>query len=618
MDNKPQTPEHNRDDIDDVLDIMKNRHAKAAEQKSTSGNGVLDKTTVIPAASSVNKAPEKKEAVPENNSTMLHDTVPVKSTFHIQASQTPVSTPKAEDATRVDMDKIKPAQTKKTSEVSAKNTEHQGSTKAISLDDFNTPDVKTDKDKIEKIKVAFLGSVWFGIIKIVLYLCAILMVSSFIAASVIYISNDIFAFVKESEITTQIPYGTSIAGIEKILEDNDIINESIETELRVEVIKNNSRTLAETINTTSVLQPLKDAGITNMHIIDNTNFSITVPKGVDPTVIAELLNKVGAKKVNTDINIVINIPKNATTKDVSKILKKAGVIEYSGIFNIYANYRIGKRSYLTGEYLHGEHVVTPMMNYDKLLDTLSDYERDVSGTVRITIPEGLTADETIDLLVEKGVGRKENYIEALQNFEYDYKFATELTKENLSEYRFDNETSWRLEGYLFPDTYDFYLNENPVSALDKFLTNFNKKFEKEYYERAQELGMTVDEIITLASMIEKEGNNPADYYYISSVFHNRLNSSEFPFLNSDATLQYALAERTDMYNLDTDMDHPYNTYKNRGLPPGPICNPGIQAIDAALYPEKTNYYYFYTKRNGETVFSKTYNEHQRVVNADKK
>ena len=123
--------------------------------------------------------------------------------------------------------------------------------------------------------------------------------------------------------------------------------------------------------------------------------------------------------------------------------------------------------------------------------------------------------------------------------------------------------------------------------------------------------------MTLASMIEKEGNNPSDYYYISSVFHNRLKSSEYPFLNSDATIQYALSERTGLYDIDTNLDHPYNTYKNRGLPPGAICNPGIQAIDAALYPESTNYYYFYTKKNGETVFSRTYEQHQQIVNADK-
>ncbi|MGN1120892.1 MAG: endolytic transglycosylase MltG [Eubacteriales bacterium] len=279
---------------------------------------------------------------------------------------------------------------------------------------------------------------------------------------------------------------------------------------------------------------------------------------------------------------------------------------------------MSRRSYLTGEYLSGELTVNPMMSYDTLINTLADYERSQSGTVRITIPEGLTVNETIDLLVQNGVGRKEDYLEALQSFEYEYRFCEGLTPEALSEYRFDTDYSYRLEGYLFPDTYDFYLNENPVSVLDKFLVNFDKKFEEEFYERCDDLGMTVDEIITLASMIEKEGNNPEDYYLISSVFHNRLNNSaNYPYLNSDATLQYALQERSDLYNLDTTLDHPYNTYKYKGLPPGPISNPGTEAIYAALYPVDTSYYFFYTKKNGETVYSRTFEEHQRYINADK-
>ena len=258
------------------------------------------------------------------------------------------------------------------------------------------------------------------------------------------------------------------------------------------------------------------------------------------------------------------------------------------------------------------------MNYDTLINTLSDYERSRSGTVRITFPEGLTVKEILKLFEENGVGRKDDFTDALQNHEYDFKFCKNLTKEKLSEYRFDSNYSYRLEGYLFPDTYDFYLDENPVSAINKLLVNFNKKFEEEFYERCDELGMTVDEIITLASMIEKEGKNAEDYYIISSVFHNRLkNSANFPYLNSDATLQYALTERSGPYGLDTSFDHPYNTYKYKGLPPGPICNPGTEAIYAALYPEKTSYYYFYTKRNGETVYSKTFEEHQNQVNADK-
>lgn len=329
-------------------------------------------------------------------------------------------------------------------------------------------------------------------------------------------------------------------------------------------------------------------------------------------------NKNGLGKLIEEENVTVVIPEGADTGDVAKILHKAGVIKYPGIFNLYANFRISKRSYLTGKYLTGEQTVNHMMNYDAIINTLSDYERSVSGTVRITIPEGLTVNETLSLLEEKGVGKAKDFIEALQTFEYDYEFTKLLTKDALSEHRFNTDISYRLEGYLFPDTYDFYLNENPVSAINKLLVNFNKKFEEAFYDRCKELNMTVDEVITLASLIEKEGNNATDFYYISSVFHNRLkNSASFPFLNSDATLQYALEQRVGAYDVDTSYEHPYNSYINKGLPPGPICNPGIEAIYAALYPEKTNYYYFYTKKNGTTVYSTTYEQHQNYVNADR-
>ena len=623
MDENKVTPDNNMDEFDEVLEIMKKRRttsepkanpdstAKAESGDSKTSNSSLTDTVIIPVSKT--KAETDSKTSDSNSDTNIsagsdgnnNKTVEVDTTTIAKHTNDSGSV----DATRIDMTPIKKTP-------GGANGVPQKTDRAVSLDDFNStaPMPKTNNGKI---KVTFLGSVWFGIIKIILYLAAVIAIACGIAATVIYIGNDIFAFVKESEITAKIPAEAGPSDIAVILEENEILSDIGDTKLDIDVVKNSAVKLSDILNTTRVLQPLRDAGITKISITDNSKFTITVPKNVDVSVVADLLETVDARKITTDLQILINIPEGATTKDVSKILEKAGVIKYSGVFNSYAKYRIDKRSYLTGEYIPGDHILNPMMNYDKLLDTLSAYDRDVSGTVRITIPEGLTVDETLELLESKGVGKKEDYTEALQNFEYEYKFAEGLNKDVLSEHRFNTEISYRLEGYLFPDTYDFYLNENPISALDKFLSNFNRKFEEEYYERAKEIGMTVDEIITLASMIEKEGNNPNDYYYISSVFHNRLNSSEFPYLNSDATLQYALTERSDAYNIDTSMVHPYNTYNNRGLPPGPICNPGIQAIDAALYPERTSYYYFYTKKNGETVFTRTYNEHQRVVNADK-
>ena len=163
-------------------------------------------------------------------------------------------------------------------------------------------------------------------------------------------------------------------------------------------------------------------------------------------------------ELREDMNVTVTLPEGATTADVAEILKKAGVIKYPSVFERFAKFRISKRSYLTGKYLTGEVTVNPLMNYDTLINTLSDYERSRSGTVRITFPEGLTVKEILKLFEENGVGRKDDFTDALQNHEYDFKFCKNLTKEKLSEYRFDSNYSYRLEGYLFPDTYDFYLD----------------------------------------------------------------------------------------------------------------------------------------------------------------
>ena len=498
----------NHDDIDDVLDILK----KSREKKVASPDS--DAVPFEPGA-------EKK-----------HTSAPVTgATAEYKAIE------KKPDATKVDLEPVKSKKPQNNAPVESAGssdgakrittTESAGnsSSTGISLDDFNYRETASEKSgkkskKSEKnadeVKVTFLGSVKFGIIKIVLYVAFVALCSYFISKYVISVGNDVYAFVKNDE------------------------------------------------------------------------------------------------------EITVTIPEGASTEEVAELLCDSGVIKHPKIFKVYADYRISKRSYLEGDYAVGDVKVNPMMNYDALINAVKGYEKAKVGTVRITIPEGLTVDETLELLEENGVGKKEDYVEALNNFEYEYRFAEGLTKDKISPIRFDTNYSYRLEGYLFPDTYDFYLNENPISAIDKFLVNFERKFEEEFYERCDQLGMTVDEVITLASLIEKEGNNASDYYEISSVFHNRLNNSaSYPYLASDASIQYALDERTGAYDINTGLDHPYNTYIYKGLPPGPICNPGIEAIYAALYPEKTSYYFFYTKKNGETVFSRTYEEHQRYINADR-
>ncbi|MBR5872694.1 MAG: endolytic transglycosylase MltG, partial [Oscillospiraceae bacterium] len=175
------------------------------------------------------------------------------------------------------------------------------------------------------------------------------------------------------------------------------------------------------------------------------------------------------------------------------------------------------------------------------------------------------------------------------------------------------------EGYLFPDTYEFYTNSSPRSVIAKFIDNFNNKITAEYYERMQELGMTLDELITLASIIQSEAAYMDDMEKVSSAFHNRLApGSGLPYLQSDVTYFY-YTENIEPFVDDEELSDKYlsayYTYPNykAGLPVGPICNPGLNAIKAALYPANTNYYYFVTDFDGNFYYAATLSEHETNI-----
>ncbi|MBQ8276800.1 MAG: endolytic transglycosylase MltG [Clostridia bacterium] len=325
--------------------------------------------------------------------------------------------------------------------------------------------------------------------------------------------------------------------------------------------------------------------------------------------------------VKSDEMVEVEIPEYATIDDVSQILAENGIITYPDVFKIYA--KLNKDN---GEFVAGSYTINAMMNYDELL--MAFKEKFVRGTIRLTIPEGYTVDEIIDLFIENGVGMvereedvfetatREDYVAAVSNLELYaeyFEFIRALIG-NMSEDRF-----YPLEGYLFPDTYEFYTDSKPSQIIYKLLNRFNNVFKSEFYDRADELGYTVDEIVTLASMVEKETRLYHEFESVSSVFHNRLRDpANYAFLESDATIMYAIHHDTgerkeDMTHEDVSYVSPYNTYTNRGLPPGPIANPSYQALTCALYPEDTEYYYFVSRKNGETIFSRTLTEHKAAV-----
>lgn len=262
---------------------------------------------------------------------------------------------------------------------------------------------------------------------------------------------------------------------------------------------------------------------------------------------------------------------------VVDLLKKEGIIEHKLIFRIYAAVS------------HANQKLTPG-TYE--LDTDMDYRAIVMNmglrsssrmTVKVTIPEGYTMKQIFELLEEKRVSTVEKLSNQAANYDYKFSFLENIPLGDPK----------RLEGYLFPDTYEFYLGEDPKTILNKMLINFDNRLTAELRADIEKRGLTIHDIVVIASMIEKETDGE-DQKKIASVIFNRLNSDKTGGkLEIDATIQYALPERKEKLSLeDLKIDSPYNTYLYPGLPVGPIANPGMAAIRAAIYPEKSKNYWY--------------------------
>ncbi len=317
--------------------------------------------------------------------------------------------------------------------------------------------------------------------------------------------------------------------------------------------------------------------------------------------IIEVANDVFAF-VKSDEVVSVVIEEEMTSADVAQLLYTNGVIKYPTVYELYVRIQEASTNYLVGEY-----EISPSMNYSDLNKKFT-YIAHTREQVVITIPEGYTVDQIIDLMLKNGIGTREGFVDAINNYAFtDFRFIDALGT-------LDEGRTYRLEGYLFPDTYYFFKDSSEVAVIYKFLQNFDRKISDAYYERAEQLGMSFDDVMVLASMIQAEGMTLTDFENISSVFHNRLgNPRKYPLLQSDATLQYILDKRkTALTAADLAIDSPYNSYKYAGLPPGSICNPGMDAINCALYPAQTKFYYFLADGKGNTYFSETNEQHEQL------
>jgi len=293
----------------------------------------------------------------------------------------------------------------------------------------------------------------------------------------------------------------------------------------------------------------------------------------------------------------ITIPYNYTISEVADLLYDHGLIKYTSMFKLYADFSNAEDTIAPGTYI---------------LNTNFDYRALVHGmtasgervTLDVTFPEGLTMAQMFKKLEEAGVVSAQDLWDAAANTDFNYAFLAGAPATG---------DKHRLEGFLFPDTYTFYLGDSPTRVLRKMLDVFELRFNKDMLEKAEKLGYSVRDIVNIAAMIEREAGTDEDRPLIASVIYNRLNS-DYTRLEIDATIYYAIAETGEAFSLN--VDSLYNTYRHGGLPPGPIANPGLASINGALNPASTDYKFYALHVDGAHRFFATHEEQLAFINSD--
>lgn len=296
--------------------------------------------------------------------------------------------------------------------------------------------------------------------------------------------------------------------------------------------------------------------------------------------------------------VTITITAEDSFNDVAKRLDKEGIIKYRGLFKLFAGVTHGKDKVTMGTY-----TLNTDMDYRALLAGMS-VNSTTKAEVSVTIPEGYSVAQIFQLLEEKGVATVEDLNKEAAEHDYRFSFLQDIPLGSPT----------RLEGYLYPDTYTFYTPNSPLYAINKMLVNYDSKVNDDIRAEISKSGRSMNEILTVASLIEKESDG-TDRGLIASVIYNRLNNpraSTAGYLQIDATLAYLNGGKVPT-EADKEIDSPYNTYKNKGLPPGPICSPGMASIRAALHPEKSDYYFYALGDDKVHHFFRTYNEHQKFI-----
>ena len=304
-------------------------------------------------------------------------------------------------------------------------------------------------------------------------------------------------------------------------------------------------------------------------------------------------NLSGPVDVNEEKEAVVEIPRGSSLDEMAELLEDAELIKSKEVFKF--NVKLSGKG---AELKSGQYLFDQSYTNSEIIDDIVSGKNYFTGA-KVTVKEGATSAEIIDILVSENMGNKAVY-EKLVNSPSEFSDKFTFLKEGKI-------TS--LEGFLYPSTYFYNEDDTEKEVLEKMLYQFHNKYTEEYKEEINKSGKSFYDVIKMASIVEKEAVLDEDRPIIASVFYNRLEKNMA--LQSDATVQYAFKERKKVVSYaDLKVDSPYNSYKYKGLPPTPIANPSIESIQAAIEPADTDYLYFVAKTDGGgNNYAKTYEEH---------
>lgn len=301
--------------------------------------------------------------------------------------------------------------------------------------------------------------------------------------------------------------------------------------------------------------------------------------------------------------VKVQIPIGSSVSQIASILEKNDIIKSAIVFKYYVKFK-NESGFQAGNYQFNQ-----SMTIQEIVERLKKGELMGEAAIKLTIPEGLQLSEIADIIAKHTPYSKKEIMNQLTK----QQFIKQMQKKypnTITDDIFNRRIKYALEGYLYPATYSFYEESPPLSEIIETMIKKTDEMLVPYRNKMKELSLSTHQFLTLASLVEEEATEKADREKIASVFYNRLEKN-MP-LQTDPTVLYSLGKHKErVYYKDLEVNSPYNTYKNKGLPPGPIANAGKQSLDAVANPADTNYFYFLATKEGEVIFTKTLDEHNK-------